>query len=135
MAKLHIIKLIQKDQDIMEALYQYMVGKAWKGACIVAGAGSVYDVTVHNPITNTPPTTLLPVTVNVPCEVMNFTGEIIRKKDTPASLSRHIEDDPSDYMIHLHISVSHGSGVVTGGGLEKAKVFRALNVYALEFDE
>ena len=66
---------------------------------------------------------------------MNFTGEIIRREDTPAGLERHLHDDPSDYLVHIHASVSHGEGIVNGGGFRGATVYRGVNIYVLEYDE
>lgn len=134
MSKLHVIKL-EKGQDVKEGLKQYMMDKDWKGAVIVAAAGSLRGVTLSNPISDTPPSVLLPITVDVPCEIMSFTGELIRKDDTPKSLSHFVQDDPCNYIVHIHASISHGSGVVNGGGLRAATVHRALNIYVLELEE
>lgn len=115
---------LAKDEDIIPAIHAKIADKNWNKALIVAGAGSAYQVTVSNPISESHPPQLLPITVVEPCEVISFVGEISRKDEVAAG-------DPSPFKVHIHASFSHGSGVVNGGGFRGGKVWRAINLYVL----
>ncbi len=137
MGKLHICTLTP-DQDILEGIHQYLMDKTWKGALIVGAVGSIYDVTVGNPGTlsqdrNQPPQ-IIATTVNRPCEIISLTGEINRLEDISMGLPDHLKSTPSGYLVHIHLSCSHDEGVVLGGGIHKAKVLRAANIYMMELE-
>lgn len=130
--KLHILR-IHQDEEVIPALHSFMSTQTWKRGVIVGAAGSVQQVTVNAPITNEHPPKLAPVTIDAPCEVASFFGEIIRREDTPGNLQRHMHEQLSQYMLHIHCSVGHGVACeVTGGGLRQLRVFSALNVYIVE---
>ncbi|MDY3692430.1 MAG: PPC domain-containing DNA-binding protein [Dysosmobacter sp.] len=133
MPKLHVIEL-QKDQDVVAGIHAYLMDKNWKAGVIVAAVGSIYNVTLNNPITHEFPPKLLMTDVNEMCEVVSFMGEITRKEDAPEGLPCQIADTPSDYIVHIHMSCSYGAGNVRGGGFRKATVMRALNIYVLELE-
>ena len=136
MAKLHCIALT-KGQDVMTALHDYMMDKDWKGGVIVAGVGSVYGVTIGNPGSFDMPPKMLETTVNEPCEIVTFMGEITKKneellKTLPCQVTQAAT---SNYIIHIHAGFSHGDkGTVVAGGFRKATVLRAINVYVLEME-
>jgi len=134
MTKMHICT-IAKDQDVMTALHEYMMDKKWKGAVIVAGVGSIYDVMLGNPGTYDLKV-LCKKKIEAPCEVVSFIGEITPKAEAAKSLPKEIIDTAaSDYIIHIHMSCSHETdAVVNGGSLREAKVLRALTVVMLECD-
>ncbi len=132
MGKLHILTLT-KDQDVMDGIHEYLKDKAWKGAAIVGGVGSIYNVTVANPGTYEMPPKMLSKTVERPCEIVSFMGEIVRKEDV-TGVPDHFKDTASDYIAHVHMAFSHDEGEVNGGGFRKATVLRAINVYMVEFD-
>lgn len=133
MAKLHVIEL-KKDEDVMAGIHNYLMEKKWKAAVITAAIGSIYDVTVNNPISHDSPPKLQMTHVDKLCEVVSFMGEITRKEDAPQGLPCIISDTPSDYIVHIHMTCSHTDGTVCGGGFRNAKVLRALNIYALEIE-
>ena len=133
MPKLHIIEL-KKDQNVVAGIHEYLMDKKWKGGVIVAAVGSIYDVTINNPITHDNPPKLQTTTYNQLCEVTSFMGEITRKEDAPQGLPCQIADTPSDYIVHIHMTCSHTDGTVIGGGFRVATVLRALNVYVLEME-
>ena len=126
--------ILTKDQDVMVALHQYMADKNWKAGVIVAGVGSIYNVKVANPGSYDMPPQMLEISVNNPCEIVSFMGEIIRKEDAPADLPCQFKDTPSPYIIHIHMAFSHGNGIVNGGGFRSATVLRAINVYVIEIE-
>lgn len=134
MLNLHICT-IGKDEEVMPALQKYMTGKDWKGAEILSGMGSVYDVTLGN-VGSHDLKTLYKTDIDAPCEVTSFVGEITRKEDAAKNLPKEILDAAvSGYIIHVHMSCAHGNEAnVSGGSLRRAKVLRALNVYILEHD-
>lgn len=131
MPKLHVIEL-KKDQHVVAGIHDYLMDKTWKGGVIVAAVGSIYDVTVNNPLTHDNPPKLQVTTYPRLCEVTGFMGEITRKEEAPAGLPCQIADTPSDYIVHIHMTCSHTDGTVIGGGFRDAIVLRALNVYVLE---
>ena len=133
MPKLHVIAL-KKDEDVVGGIHNYLMDKKWKAGVIVAGVGSIYNVTVNNPISHDAPPKLLMTDVSELCEVVSFMGEITRKEDAPAGMPCIISDTPSDYIVHIHMTCSHTNGVVVGGGFRKATVLRALNLYVLEME-
>lgn len=134
MATLHVCSLT-KGQDVMSGLHDYMKDKKWKAGVIVCAVGSIHDVTCGNPGSYDMPPKMLQTTVNEPCEVVSFMGEITRKEDAPAGLPAEVlKGATSDYIIHVHFTFSHGeNATVNGGGFRKATVMRALNVYILEY--
>lgn len=135
MAKLHICSLT-KDQDVMEGLHDYMKGRNWKeGGCILAGIGSIYDVTLGNP-GSYDLKVLHKKKIEAPCEVVSFIGEITCKDKASKDLPQAIFDAAkSDYIIHIHMSCSHGeNAIVSGGSLREAKVLRALSVFIFEHE-
>lgn len=131
MPKLHTIEL-EKGQDVVAGIHHYLMDKTWKGGVIVAAVGSIYDVTLNNPISHDTPPKLQMTNVPDLCEVTSFMGEITRKEDAPQGLPCQIADTPSDYIVHVHMTCSHTNGTVTGGGFRGATVLRALNIYVLE---
>lgn len=134
MAKLHTI-VLKKDEDVMTAIHAYLMDKKWKGGVIVGGVGSIYNVTCGNPGSYDMPPKMLQTTVNEPCEIVSFMGEITNKADAPADLPCQVRDTPSDYIVHVHFTFSHGeNATVNGGGFRKATVLRAVNVYVLEME-
>ena len=133
MPKLHTLTLT-KDQDVMAGIHEYLMDKKWKSAIIVAGVGSIYNVTLGNPGSYDMPPKMLSTTIEKPCEIVSFMGEITPKADAPKGLPCQILDTPSDYIVHIHMSCSHDDGVVNGGGYRKATVLRAINVYILEIE-
>ena len=135
MAKLHTI-VLHKDEDVTSAIHAYLMDKKWKAGVIVSAVGSIYDVTVGNPGSYEMPPKMLQTTINEPCEIVSFMGEITRKCDAPAGLPCQVTNTPSDYIVHVHTTCSHGeNATVTGGGSRKATVLRAVNVYVLEVED
>lgn len=133
MPKIHVIEL-KKDEEVVNGIHHYLMDKQWKRALIFEAVGSIYNVTINNPITHDNPPELQMTTLDELCEVVSFMGEITRKEDMPAGLPCQIANTPSDYIVHIHMSCSYRDGTVKGGGLRKATVLRALNVYVLELD-
>ena len=133
MPKLHIIQL-KAGEDVQTALHAYLMQKDWKAGVIVAGVGSIYDVTLNNPMDHNTPPTLQTIRVEKPCEIVSFMGEITRKEDMPSGMPCMIMDTPSQYVTHIHASVSHDDGSVQGGGFRNATVLRAINIYVLEIE-
>ena len=89
-----------------------------------------------NPGSYEMPPKMLQTTINEPCEIVSFMGEITRKCDAPAGLPCQVTNTPSDYIVHVHMTCSHGeNATVTGGGFRKATVLRAVNVYVLEVED
>jgi len=130
--KLHILR-IHQDEEVIPALHAFMREQNWYRGVILGAAGSVQDVLVNAPVNNEHPPKLAPVIIEEPCEVTSFFGEVIRREDTPDNLQRHMQEQTSQYMLHIHCSVGHGKHcAVTGGGLRKLRVFSALNVYIAE---
>ena len=136
MGKMHIIGL-KKDQDVMAGLHEYMKDKDWKRAYIVGAVGTVYDVTVGNPGPDYGTPAYKGTETKFfggPAEVVSMMGEIYRKEDysyVPAASKEPV----SGYMIHIHMTFSHGADcLVNGGGYRQATVLRALNVYVEEVD-
>lgn len=82
MAKLHTI-VLHKDEDVTSAIHAYLMDKKWKAGVIVSAVGSIYDVTVGNPGSYEMPPKMLQTTINEPCEIVSFMGEITRKCDAP----------------------------------------------------
>ena len=72
------------------------------------------------------------ITIDRPCEVVSFMGEITPKDKAPTGMPCQMKDTPSDYVVHIHMTCSHDDGVVNGGGFRNATVLRALNLYVLE---
>ena len=78
------------------------------------------------------PPELKVITIDRPCEVVSFMGEITPKDKAPTGMPCQMKDTPSDYVVHIHMTCSHDDGVVNGGGFRNATVLRALNLYVLE---
>lgn len=133
MPNLHVIEL-KKDENVVTGIHKYLMDKTWKGGVIVAAVGSIYNVTVNNPISHDNPPKLQVTNIPELCEVTSFMGEITRKEDAPEGLPCQIADTPSDYIVHIHMTCSHTNGTVMGGGFRGATVLRALNIYVLEIE-
>jgi len=121
-----------KGQDVTTALYAYLADKKWKGAVIVGGIGSVTSMTLANPISHGPPPEIGIQTLDEPLEVLGFTGELFAKGHAPDNMPGFAGDNPTHYVIHIHVSVSHSDGSMTGGGYREATVMRGLNLYLME---
>lgn len=131
MQKMHVIEL-KKGQEVISALHEYLMEKQWKSAIFYTALGSLKDVLVSNPVSETVPPELRFTEINDLCEVVSFVGEISRKSDNPNQvLPCVIANSPSDYVVHCHMACSHGDGQVFGGGLRRATILRALNIYAI----
>ena len=94
MAKLHTI-VLHKDEDVTSAIHAYLMDKKWKAGVIVSAVGSIYDVTVGNPGSYEMPPKMLQTTINEPCEIVSFMGEITRKCDAPAGLPCQVTNTPA----------------------------------------
>ena len=117
----HLITIeLNKDQKLIPALHEYLKGQKWKKGVILAASGSLYNVVVSNPITFEFPPAVLPISINEPCELVSLSGEIVQGENTE-----------SGYRIHLHGAVSHGSGVVNGGGFKDGTVYKSIRIYVL----
>lgn len=133
MSKFHTISL-KKGQDVIMGIHEYLMDKKWESAVIVAGVGSITNVTLNNPISHDVPPKLQMTHIDELCEVTSFMGEITKKENAPANMPCIFTDTPSDYIVHIHMTCSHTNGTVCGGGFRSATVLRALNVYVIEND-
>lgn len=133
MPKLHTL-VLTKDQDVLPAIHSYLMDKKWKGGVIVGGVGSIYNVTCGTPENYDAPPPVCSTTIERPCEIVSFMGEITKKEDAPPNLPKLVSETPSDYIVHIHFAVAHDGGTVTGGGFQRATVLRAVNVYILEME-
>ena len=131
MSQIHTLCLT-RGQDIMVVLYEYLKDKAWPAALILSGIGSVRSITFGNPLDLGMPPKMVMKTIDEPAEVISFNGEIIRKENAPADMPAYVFDSPCDYVVHIHASVSHGGGIVEGGGFRAGVIMRALNIYIQE---
>ena len=131
MAKLHVIELT-KGQDVIGGIHEYLMDKKWKSGVIVAGVGSIHNVTINNPMTFDLPPELKVITIDRPCEVVSFMGEITPKDKAPTGMPCQMKGTPSVYGVHIHMTCSHDDGVGNGGRFRNATVLRALNLYVLE---
>jgi len=116
----------------MVVLFEYLKDKVWPAALILSGIGSVRSVTLGNPLDLGTPPKMMMKTIDEPAEVISFMGEVIRKENAPADMPAYVFDSPCDYVVHIHASVSHGAGIVDGGGFRGGVVMRALNIYIQE---
>lgn len=133
MAEIHVLH-IGSGQDVSSAIYDYLKDKNWNSAIIMNGIGSVIETIIGNPITHSSPPKMAIKTIKEPAEVLGFIGEIIRKENAPPNLPEHTKNTLCDYIVHSHITISHGNGNVSGGGYRGATVMRALNLYIQEID-
>ena len=125
---------LERGQDVIAGLCEYLKDKPWNAALIVSGIGSVSSATIGNPMTHDLPPKMYLSKIDEPAEVLAFTGEIIRKENAPDDFPAHTKEYPSEYAIHIHIAIAHSKGTVTGGGFRDARVMRALNIYMVELD-
>ncbi|MBL8377221.1 MAG: DNA-binding protein [Burkholderiales bacterium] len=131
MSTVHMLQITQ-GQDVTKALYAYLADKRWKGVVILGGIGSITSLTVANPVDHGPPPTIGVKKLDEPLEVVGFTGELFAKGVEPGNMPGFAKDNPTNYVIHIHISVSHSDGTMTGGGYREATVMRGLNLYMME---
>ena len=116
----------------MAALYEFLKDKAWPAALILSGIGSVSSCTLGNPLDTSKAPRIALKKIDAPAEVISFMGEIIPKRNAPDDMPAYLFDSPCDYVVHIHSSISHGDGIVEGGGFRGGVVMRALNVYIQE---
>ncbi|MEO8507045.1 MAG: PPC domain-containing DNA-binding protein [Betaproteobacteria bacterium] len=121
-----------RNQDVATALYAFLEDKPWTGVVILGGIGSVTSMTVANPVNHDVPPKIAVNKIDEPLEVLGFTGELFVKGSEPDNMPRFASDNPSNFVIHIHVVVSHGDGSVTGGGFREATVMRGLNLYMME---
>ena len=131
MPAVHMLQMT-KDQDVTTALYAYLADKKWKGVVILGGIGSVTSMTVANPISHGSPPKIGIKKLDEPLEVLGFTGELFAKGSEPDNMPGFAKENPTNYVIHIHVSVSHSDGSMTGGGYREATVMRGLNLYMME---
>lgn len=116
----------------MAALYDFLKDKAWSAALILSGIGSVSSCTLGNPLDAGKSPKISLKKIDAPAEVLSFMGEIILKRNAPDDMPAYLFDSPCEYVVHIHSAVSHGNGVVEGGGFRGGIVMRGLNVYIQE---
>lgn len=121
-----------KNQDVATTLFAFLEDKKWDGVVILGGIGSVSSMTVANPVTHDSPPKIATNRIDEPLEVLGFTGELFKKGIEPNNMPGFASDNPSNFVIHIHVSVSHGDGSMTGGGFRDATVMRGLNLYMME---
>ncbi|MBP9034658.1 MAG: DNA-binding protein [Pseudomonadales bacterium] len=131
MSKVHMLQMT-RNQDVATALYAFLEDKQWAGVVILGGIGSVSSMTVANPVDHDSPPKIAVNRIDEPLEVLGFTGELFAKGAEPDNMPAFASDNPSHFVVHIHVTVSHGDGSVTGGGFRDATVMRGLNLYMME---
>ena len=131
MSKVHMLQMT-RNQDVATALYAFLEDKQWAGVVILGGIGSVSSMTVANPVDHDSPPKIAVNRIDEPLEVLGFTGELFAKGAEPDNMPAFASDNPSRFVVHIHVTVSHGDGSVTGGGFRDATVMRGLNLYMME---
>lgn len=129
--KIYLLE-VGRGRDIKEEIGNFMKEKDWDYAYISGAIGSITDITVANPVSNKFPIEIKTTDISGPCEVLSFTGEIMKKEFMKEELKTVYKDYVSDLFVHIHMSCSSIDASVFGGGFHKAKVFRALNIFIQE---
>lgn len=123
---------ILKHEDIKEKILDFAKEKDWEKAYIIGAIGSVCDVHLVNPQNDKIPPELMGQTIKDSCEVLNFSGEVMKKKYMSDIMKTLYKDDENPYFVHIHMSCSTKGQRVYGGGLRKGRAFIGLKVFVKE---
>lgn len=121
-------------EDVMAKLYEWLGTQTFAKGLVVGALGSFIEVDFGNPVEEGPPPKLEISHLAHPMEVISFTGEILRKELAPADMPKHAFDNPTDYIVHIHVGVASEKGILMGGGFRGAKTMRSLTIYILDVD-
>ncbi len=125
---------IGRGEDIKTAINEFINEKGWDFAYISGAVGSVMDVSLSNPQSRKIPIEVAITKLDGPCEVVGFTGEIMKKEYMNEELKKIYRDESSSLFIHIHMSCSTKDAMVYGGGLHQGKTFRGLKIYVQKTD-
>lgn len=117
-----------KGEDVKDKIYGFIKENQWKEALIIGGIGSLEEITVANPQSNKLPIKINKTNYKGPLECVSFTGEIKHMEDIDDDLKSIYKEENMDFFVHIHVACSYENGQVVGGGLHKARVFRALRL-------
>lgn len=127
----HVIN-ISKHENIKKKITSFVEEKNWEMAYVIGAIGSVCDVHLVNPQNSEIPPNLKGQTINSSCEVLNFSGEVMKKKYMSDIMKKIYKNDESPFFVHIHMSCSTKGQRVYGGGLREGKAFIGLKVFIQE---
>ena len=110
---------LHKDDSVKEHLESFVERNGWRRAIVTGALGSVVDVTVGNAMTMTVPPEVNYTHIEGPFEILSFCGEVTKQDD-------------GSWFTHIHMAGSKTDATVFGGGMQKATVFKGLQVFLTE---
>lgn len=125
---------LNRGDDIKSSIEKFIIDKGWNFAYISGGIGSVQNIDLSNPVSNQLPPEIEITKLEGPCEVLTFTGEIMKKEYMNEDLKKVYKDNGGDLFIHIHMSCAGKGAIVYGGGMHSAKVFRGMKIYLQEMN-
>ncbi|MGM9582148.1 MAG: PPC domain-containing DNA-binding protein [Phascolarctobacterium sp.] len=121
--------VIDKGQDILQSLENFVLSKGWDNVAVVAAVGSVKDLLFATPIANELPLKIATTPCFGAAEILSFSGEIMTKELMDPQLRQVYPHKDSPLFVHIHASCARSGGQVMGGGLWGGTAFRSLRVF------
>lgn len=131
MTKTHEL-IVEKNEDIKEAINKFVLEKGWESAYISGAIGSIRDVELTTPINMNIPPKVETFSTEGPAEVLAFVGEIMKMEKMDPALKGIYSSDGQSLFIHIHASIALAGSKVYGGGFKIGKAFRKLKIYIQE---
>lgn len=110
---------LKRNDSVKENIEAFVQSNGWKRAIVTGALGSVVDVVVGNAKTMTIPPEVTYTQIAGPFEILAFCGEVTKQED-------------GSWFIHIHMAGSKTDATVFGGGMQKATVFKGLQVFLTE---
>ncbi len=122
---------VERGQDIRQTITDFILAHGWEEVFIVGAIGSAIDTAYNAPADNSIPMNLVVTECPGACEIVSFTGEVMKRERMDPNLARVYPDKTSPLFVHIHASCAQAGGHVVGGGLVRGRAFRSLRVFMI----
>ena len=126
---------VEKDENVKEKITQYILEQGWEDVYISGAVGSVRNVKLTNPVSAEFPPRVGTTECAGPCEVVAFTGEVMKRERMDPVLEKIYPDKTCPFFVHVHASVGVAGSHMYGGGFHDGYAFRKLRVFLQPLDE
>lgn len=123
--------IIPAGKDIKMCILDFLAGHDIENALIIGAIGSARDIRIAAPVEHELPLRTAEVPYNVACEIVGFTGEVMKWDAVDPDLAAMYPDKGDPLFVHIHVAAAMAGGHVFGGGFRGGKSLRSLRVFLL----
>jgi len=121
--------VVEKDQELKDVIYQFILTQGWERAYISGAVGSLQSVELTTPIKLEFPPQVEVFRYEGPAEILNFTGEVMPKEKMDPAMQKIYAHEQGPLFAHIHASIAVPGSRVYGGGFQKGRAFLKVKVF------